>query len=153
MKNCAKSIPEVTLRLAKSRCIKGTGTIVRSPTDVLDVLRKLVGKDAAQESFVAVYLSPSNEVLATQRVVLGGLSQAMVDPKVLFAGALLAGAQALIVGHNHPSGDTTPSLHDDTLTQQLIEGGKLLTIRLLDHLIFSDRDSYSYVQNGRLKFS
>ncbi len=153
MKNCGNAIPEVTLRLAKERCIKGTGTVVRTPAAVVEVLRKVVGRDAAQESFVAVYLSASNEVLATQRIVLGGLDQVAVDPKVLFAGALLAGARAMIVGHNHPSGDTQPSAADDSMTQSLIESGKLLTIRLLDHIIFSDNAEFSYVQHGRLKFS
>jgi DNA repair protein RadC len=153
VKDCAKSVPQVTLRLAQERCIKGSALKVRTPADVLTLMRKVAGQDAAQESFIAVFVGPQNDVLATQAVSLGGLDQTSVDPRVLFSGALLAGATAMIVGHNHPSGSVEPSAADDTLTQQLISGSRLIGVRLLDHLIFSDHDDYSYVQHGRLKFS
>lgn len=153
MKNCAKGIPEVSLRLAKERCQTGTAAALRTPADAVDIMRKVVGKDAAQESFVAVFLGARNEVLASQRVSLGALDQTVVDPKVLFAGAMLAGAKAMLIGHNHPSGNLDPSSADDQMTQQLISGARVLGVQLLDHIIFSDTDSYSYVQHGRLKFN
>lgn len=153
MKDCTNSVPQVSLKLSTDRCIRGTGVKVRTPTDVIEVLRKVVGKNAAQESFVGVYIGSGNDVLATQTVSLGGLDQTAVDPRVLFSGAILAGATAMVIGHNHPSGSVQPSAPDDQLTRQLIEGSKILGVKLLDHIIFSDSDSFSYVQHGKLTFT
>lgn len=152
MKHCAGGVPQVTLRLAHDRCLKGTAAKLKTPTDALDVMRKLVGRDAAQESFLAVYVNAQNDVLATQVVGLGGLDQTNVDPRVLLSGALLAGATAMLIGHNHPSGNVQPSAADDALTQQLISASKLIGVRLLDHIVFSDIEDWSYVQHGRLNF-
>lgn len=151
-KKCA-GVPEVKLRLDPTRCMKRSElTVIRTPDQVLELFRELAGEDA-QESFIAVYLASDNAVLAVQRVSIGGFGTAPVDPKALFASALVAGASAFIIGHNHPSGSVQPSAADEDLTRSIVEAAKLLTLRCLDHIIFSPTDSYSFVQHGRLKFS
>jgi DNA repair protein RadC len=150
-KDCAGGVPQVTLRLAHDRCLRGTSPRLSTPSDAVVIMRKAVGKDAAQENFVAVYVGSDNMVLATQVVALGGLDQTAVDPRVLLGGAVLAGATAMVIGHNHPSGNVQASAADLQLTRQLVEATKLLSIRLLDHVVFSDTDSYSFLAHGQLE--
>lgn len=153
MKDCKNNTAQVSLRLDTERCLRGTSRKARTPNDVIEILRAVSGKHAAQEHFVGVFLNAQNDVLSAQLVSIGGLDRASVDPRALFAGAMLSGASAFVVGHNHPSGSVQPSAADDTLTSELIQGGRLLGIKLLDHIVFSDVDSFSYVQNGRLSFT
>ena len=91
--------------------------------------------DAAQEEFHVVSLNTKNQVLATHQVSLGLLDQTVVHPREVFRPAIKEAAKSIILVHNHPSGDSTPSEKDLTLTRRLDEAGKLLGIQVLDHII------------------
>lgn len=114
---------------------------------------KLVDLD--HEEFWVIYLSVRNKVIARQRIAMGGQTETTVDPRILFRGALEHKAVSFIVLHNHPSGGLRPSDADRKLTKQLSEGGKLLQIKMNDHLIISltssgKADYYSFHDNGLL---
>ncbi len=98
-----------------------------------------------QEHFVALYLNARNELIHQTTISVGTVNASLVHPRDVFAPALEHNATAIIVGHNHPSGDATPSPEDLTVTSRLREAGKLLGINLLFHTIVT-ADNYAIVQ-------
>ncbi len=100
------------------------------------------------EQFKILLLDQKNNCLAVSGIATGGLSACIADPKIIFATALKAGASALILAHNHPSGNLQPSEADKALTRKLKEGGRLLDIAVLDHLIITPRNYRSFADEG-----
>lgn len=98
-------------------------------------------------------LNRSNQVLGISHLSTGGTSGTVVDPKQVFALALKANASAIILAHNHPSGNLYPSDADDKITSKLYKAGKLLDIEVLDHLIITKDGYYSFAESGRLNAS
>ena len=92
-------------------------------------------KNADKEMFIVFYLDNKNKIIAREIVHIGTLNSCITHPRNIFKGAILRNANAIIISHNHPSGDTTPSPEDEHITEQLIEAGKILHIPLLDHVI------------------
>ena len=103
-----------------------------------------------REEFVGVCLNTSLEVLGWVRLHTGGLDMSPVDPRLVFAVALQTASAAMLVAHNHPSGNVEPSEQDIQLTRRLRDGAKLLGIRLIDHLILTRDGCYSFGDAGRL---
>ena len=93
--------------------------------------------DKRKEHFVALLLDTRHQLIRMSPIAIGSLSATLVHPRELFKEAVLASAAAVIVAHNHPSGDPEPSAHDIQLTQRLIEAGELLGIEVLDHLVLA----------------
>lgn len=140
-------VPKVRLLLKKTKCTP-SGRL-SNPATIADYLRSEYG-NAGQEWFIAIALSADMRALAVIEVSAGGLDQAAVDPKTLFAGVLLAGAVGFVVAHNHPSGNASPSDADMRLTRQLVDGAKLLALRVMDHLILTTDRVYSMMAEGVL---
>lgn len=103
-----------------------------------------------KEHVLALLLDSRHRLIRVAPVAIGSLSATVVHPRELFREAIVASAAAVIVAHNHPSGDTTPSDHDVTLTARLLEGGRLLGIEVLDHLIVGDGSARSLAAEGWL---
>lgn len=102
-----------------------------------------------RESFCVAFLNRRHRVLGVSRLFDGGVSSCAVDQKVIFQHALLANASAIILAHNHPSGDLTPSNEDRKLTDNICQCGNILGIKVLDHIIVApDSGSYSFSENG-----
>ncbi len=101
-----------------------------------------------RESFAILLMNRANRALGIAQVSHGGISGTVADPKVIFQHALKANASSLILLHNHPSGNTQPSEADIHLTKKLVEGGKLLDISVLDHLIVTTDGYYSFADEG-----
>lgn len=101
-----------------------------------------------QEHVAVLVLDARRRVLAAQTVSQGTLTQALAHPREVFRVAVKFGAAAIVVGHNHPSGDPTPSPDDDRLTRQLRQAADVLGIPLLDHVIMGERGTFSYAQQG-----
>lgn len=91
-------------------------------------------------------LNSANRVLGVMEVSSGGVAGTVADPKVIFAAALKC--SALILAHNHPSGNLRPSQADTNLTKRLVNGGELLDIAVLDHLIITEDDYLSFADEG-----
>ena len=110
--------------------------VVASPEDAFALLASdLLG--AESEELWGLYLDVRHRPLAKLALTRGTRTQTIVDPATVFRKALLVGAHAIIVAHNHPSGDATPSLEDFTATTRLVELGQLLGITVLDHLVIA----------------
>lgn len=100
------------------------------------------------EQFKVLLLNRTNKVLGIFEVSTGGVSGTVADPKVIFAAALKANASGIILAHNHPSGNLNASQADIDLTRRIKEGGKLLEIQLLDHVIVTTESYYSLADDG-----
>jgi DNA repair protein RadC len=104
-----------------------------------------------QEEFKALLLNRRNQVLGLVELSAGGIAGTVVDLKILFGAACKGLASALIIAHNHPSGELRPSDADRKLTKAIADAGKLLDIILLDHIILApDGDFYSFADNGEI---
>lgn len=125
---------------------------VKSSNDAVDYLRSVWNQDTIDysEDFVVLLLNRGNRILGWARISTGGIAGTVCDPKVIFTLALLVGASAVVLSHNHPSGNTTPSTQDVTLTRKIKEGGRALDIQVLDHLIITSEGHYSFTDNGNL---
>ena len=105
---------------------------------------------AIKEQFVVVLLNSKNKVVGTEVVSEGSLSNSIVHPREVFVPALLQHAAAIMVAHNHPSGEPSPSVEDRELTSMLVRSGKVLGIPLVDHIIIGDGNYYSFLENEAL---
>ena len=101
-----------------------------------------------QEQFKVMFLNKANKVLGIYEVSTGGMTGTVADPKLIFAAALKISACSILLVHNHPSGNLKPSKQDEELTHKIKEGGKLLDIQLLDHLIISNEGYLSMQDEG-----
>ena len=100
-----------------------------------------------QENFYAVYLDTKNRIISYKLLFKGTINHSIVHPREVFKYALYDSATSIIVMHNHPSGDTTPSKPDIELTNNLLKAGELLGIPVLDHIIISEYSYYSFYEN------
>ena len=107
---------------------------------------------AAQELFICFDLNSKNGVIDRRLVSLGLLDASLVHPREIFRGAIVAGAAAVICIHNHPSGDPTPSAEDIRITRQLVDAGRILGIRVLDHVIIGRPNHTSLREQGLVSF-
>ena len=106
---------------------------VTSPREALLQLQDL--RNSPRECFSVLYLNTRNQPVGCEKVAVGGLNVAALQPREVFAPALSLGAAAVILAHNHPSGDPTPSPEDLAVTRHLQEAGRLLGVEVLDHLV------------------
>lgn len=140
--------PVVRLSLRHEKCPrKGVVRHLRTPNDIHSYLKTEYGCEA-QEWAVVIGLGSNNAILGIHEVAIGGLDSTVVDPRVVFAGLLLMGAAAFVFCHNHPSGSTQPSTLDVTMTRQLKDAGKILGIRMVDHIIVSGTGYTSFLAEG-----
>lgn len=122
---------------------------IKTPDDVAALLLPRFRYES-REHFLAVLLSTKNHVLKTAVISIGSLNASIVHPRELFREAINCRAAAVILAHNHPSGDPTPSPEDVALTRKLVEAGSLLDIPVLDHLILGDGKFISLKEKGIL---
>ena len=125
-------------------------TIADTPQNAVNVVRAFIPQGEEREHFVALYLDARSRVKGACVVSIGTLSASLVHPREVFRPAIVAGAAAVIVAHNHPSGDVTPSAEDREATRRLVRAGELLGVPLLDHVIVAD--CVSQGTTGGLKF-
>lgn len=121
---------------------------MRCGSDVAGLVRAFL-RDDPRERFVAVYLDAKHRPIAVHEVSVGTTNQSLVHPREVFGPALQLAAVALVVAHNHPSGDPTPSPEDRAVTDRLRSAGELLGVSLLDHLVLGGETYYSFTDGGR----
>ncbi len=125
-----------------------TGTRFTAPSQVYETFRFLMQE--TKEMFMTLHLDGKNRIMAMDIVSIGSLNQSIVHPREVFKTACLSNAAALILIHQHPSGDPAPSQEDITITKRLKEAGEIMGIKVLDHCIIG-QDSYcSFVERGLL---
>ena len=148
----AKAIAIITaLELGKRRQLEVAleKPKIVSSKNVANLMQPIIG-DLDHEEFWVLFLSNSNKVLAKSQVSKGGLTATVVDIRLLFKRALELASVAIIVCHNHPSGKLQPSVADKNLTQKMKQAGNTLDIKLLDHLIITEKAYFSFADEGLL---
>lgn len=144
-------VAEVVAEYVRRKAQRSTeGIIIKDSKSVASVLRPyFFGLEV--ESFMVVTLNRKNKVLNVHNVSKGGISTTIADPKVIFDKAIRDKASGIIVAHNHPSGNVTPSDSDDSLMRKIKGGGQLLDISVLDSIIIGGGEDYfSYADEGRM---
>ena len=153
MKTESMRLRELTLRYAVKKDGAGrpvaVGRCLNSPREAAAAFTAVLGEEPA-EVFAMLCLTIKHRVIGYHEVSRGALDATLVHPREVFKAAILANAAAIILAHNHPSGDPTPSADDAELTRRLVEGGELLGIQVLDHLIVGDGRYLSFRETGRL---
>ena len=128
--------------------------IIKSCLEAYHVIRSFIPENtiALKEHMVVLYLNQAQRVIGAYKVSEGGLTSTVGDLRLIFSAALKSVATAVIVGHNHPSGNLQPSHQDIALTLKLKEAGRLMDIKLMDHLIISPVEGqyYSFADDGML---
>lgn len=105
-------------------------------------------KIALLEQFKILLLDVSGHCFGISEIATGGKSQCVVDPRIIFGTAIKSNATNIILAHNHPSGSLKPSDADIKITQKLVQGGKLLDIDVLDHIILTQQEYFSFADMG-----
>ena len=123
------------------------GTPVRGGEDVAVVIRE-AARGLAKESFFVLLLDARHRVLGFRVVSTGSLQSAPVHPREVFVTAIREGAAALVIAHNHPSGDPTPSPEDRAVTERLREVGELVGIEVLDHVVVGEERFFSFADES-----
>lgn len=141
--------PRMKLTIVREGTIRSEVKTVTNSQTVFDVLKPhFAGHD--REEFVVLLLDAKRAIRGLHTVAIGSLTMSIVHPRETFKAAIVASAAAIILAHNHPSGDPTPSPEDRALTARLKECGTLLGIPVLDHVIVGDERYISFADNGWL---
>jgi DNA repair protein RadC len=130
------------------RRIRPEGIKISSPTDVLPIIRHY--GDRKQEHFICISVNGANEVIKSRVVSIGLVNSTQVHPREVFADPILDRASSVIIAHNHPSGNLTPTPEDLNVTRRLISSANTLGIQVLDHIIFDHKGFYSFAEKGIL---
>ena len=127
-----------------------TGPNIRQPEEAVALAKRAI-RDDSKEHFLAIYLDARHRALARAVVSVGTATASLVHPREVFQPAVNLGAVAVIVLHNHPSGDESPSAEDRSVTKRLREAGEVLGISLVDHVVWTrEGEFYSFASSGAL---
>ncbi len=122
---------------------------ISSSRSVFDVMQPIIG-ELQHEEFWILFLNNANKIQLKTQMSKGGITGTLVDTRLIFKQALELAATGLILCHNHPSGTLKPSTSDINLTNKIKKGGEILDIKVLDHLIITEKDYYSFADEGIL---
>lgn len=126
---------------------------VKTSKDAFSVFWEYWDKETVEhhEEFKILLLNYKNVVLGIAEISKGGITSTIIDPRIVLQHALTAHATGIILGHNHPSGNPTPSESDVAITKKLVEAGKVMDIKVLDHIVIcGDGTYYSLADEGRM---
>lgn len=129
------------MKSLKLKTIYKNRPAIKGPDCVMELSKDY--RSYQQECFVVYYLDSAHKVIAREICTIGLLSSCQISPMEVFKRALVHNARAVILSHNHPSGDVKPSKEDYDITRKLKDAGRILGIEVLDHVIVAKNDSYS----------
>lgn len=142
-------VSEIEL-IYKSKFTASSRPLIKESQDAHNVLMEDWDRNKIDfvEQFKIVLLNTACRVLTIYEVSTGGISGTVADPRIIFVAALKAKASSIILAHNHPSGNLSPSNSDLELTHDLKQGGKVLRIKIMDHLIITSESYLSFADQG-----
>ena len=130
------------INMEKSKAL----TQISSPNDVLTYFKDM--EDLRQEEIRLIMLNTKNKIIAHKTISKGTINASIVTPREIFSPAIKMMASSIILAHNHPSADVTPSNEDKNITEIVARSGKLINIKLLDHIIIGKNKIYSFKEAG-----
>ncbi|MCC7574857.1 DNA repair protein RadC [Candidatus Woesearchaeota archaeon] len=134
---------QAVFELHKRIKTKKNGTQIKNAKDVYDYCEPML-RDKDKEHFMILHLNTKNQVIKHETISIGTLNASIVHPREIFKSAIKENANAIILVHNHPSGDPEPSPEDEEITHRLEEAGELLNIKILDHVIIAEKKFYTF---------
>ena len=143
-------INEITIKYETKAKHKDLPKVTQS-NDIYNYCKEIWTDIEYVEKFVILLLNKNLKILGWKLVSQGGVSGTVVDPKIIFQTALKANASCIVMIHNHPSGNLDPSREDKKITKKIYEGGEILDIQLIDHLIISKEGHCSFIDQGLIK--
>ncbi|MBE5395387.1 JAB domain-containing protein [Brevibacillus borstelensis] len=146
-KEAAKRVNIVRLQMVRESSLLYPQRRIRMANDAVGLFLKFL-QETDREQFLLLCLNAKNEPTAIHTVSVGSLDASIVHPRDVYKTAILANSAAVIVAHNHPSGDPTPSNQDLEVTKRLQEAGELLGIAVLDHIIVGTEGAYVSLREG-----
>lgn len=148
MKQQSYSVPRYTVRLVREKTVRYRAT---SPSAIVPLMRHLCCERNDREVMAVLYLDANCNVVGAEIAAVGGAGACVIDVRSLIRGAILAGAHAIILGHNHPSGDPTPSREDVAMTAAVQRACDAVGILLADHVIVCEHgENSSMLERGLL---
>ncbi|RTX70532.1 DNA repair protein RadC [Mammaliicoccus sciuri] len=141
-----KRIDVVKVQMVKEDTLWYLKRSIGEPKDAADIMREFIG-NADREHFILICLNSKNEPTHIETVSIGTINFAVIHPRETFKTTILSNATGIIIGHNHPSGDVTPSPEDIKITQRIKEISEMMGIILYDHITFSENDHHSIMDN------
>lgn len=130
------------------RRVRPEGVRIKHPTDVLPLIQHYA--DRKQEHFIVVSLNGAHEVMSTRVVTIGLVDQSHVHPREVFSDPIVERASAVVLAHNHPSGQLVPSPEDLDVTHRIKVAGDILGIEVLDHVLFTHKGFYSFAEHDQV---
>lgn len=145
----AKMVSLVRLKMVREKTKRYEGRVVSCPEDTIRLAKDFLGDldSLDRENFIVIYLNTKNEPNAIEKVSVGSINSSIVHPREVLKTAILSNSTSIICMHNHPSGDSTPSIDDINTTRRLEEASQILGISLLDHIISGKSDYYSFKEH------
>lgn len=145
----AKRVNWIRIELVKEKSVLYSKRTVSSPKDAVILVKDML-ESSDKEKLIVCSLNTKNEPTALEVVSIGTLNSSLVHPREVFKSSILNNANSIIVFHNHPSGEITPSNEDINITKRLQESGKILGIELIDHIIIGQDNYCSLKEKGIL---
>lgn len=145
----SKRVNIISIKMVKEGSILYSNRKIASPSDAADLLRPFL-QDSDREMLIVCCLDTKNEPTFINVASIGTLNSSLVHPREVFKAAILGNAASIIIAHNHPSGDTTPSSEDINITTRLKEAGKIIGIDVLDHIVIGFNNYISLKEKGIL---
>ena len=147
MRTYKTNCPEIELKLKRGEVKKMQ---IKTSVDCYKALKMFFDEDTIEltETFIAIYLNRSNNTIGWMKVSSGGITGTIVDQRIVLGTALKAAATAIILAHNHPSGNLQPSQSDIDLTTRMKAAATFMDITIIDHLIVTDENYYSFADEG-----
>lgn len=146
-------IPEIKISVSFDKNFKKSEWYkITSSQSAYELFTNIFNKDTFHwnEEFILICLNQSNKVVGFYKISNGGMTGTVVDSRMIFTTALNCLATNIIIAHNHPSGNLNPSEADKAITKKIKAVGELMDIKLLDHLIVTDENYFSFADNGLL---
>ncbi|HLD97454.1 MAG TPA: DNA repair protein RadC [Candidatus Nanoarchaeia archaeon] len=141
-----KAVFELNRRVSLA---KNEKVIIKNAKDAFSYASgRLLSND--KEQFMVILLNSKNRIIKDEVVSVGTLNASLIHSREVFKSAIKESANAIIIAHNHPSGDPTPSEEDAIITNSLVDAGELLNIKLVDHVILGKNSYYSFAKEGRI---
>jgi DNA repair protein RadC len=147
MKTYTKTTPEIKLKKKNGQFLAAK---ISTSTDAAQYFRAIFDFEQLEirEQAMAIFLNSANNTIGYYLVSIGGITATIIDPRLIFRAAIESGATAIILAHNHPTGSLIVSDADKKITQKIKEGGNILDIRLLDHIILTANSFTSMADEG-----
>lgn len=142
-----KRINIVKCQLVKEKTMAYAFKTISKPSDIARIIKAYIG-NSDRENFVVVCMDNKNNVTAINTVSIGNINSTIAHPREIFKIAILANSAGIVIAHNHPSGNPSPSKKDIEYTKNIVEAGEILGIEVLDHVVVGDDEQYfSFEEN------